>query len=526
MAIATEKRPCHSCRKRRVRCDFEEPACARCIKDQIHCPGYGIDIRFKLVKNRKRPAKRATPPKTVQQIPTAIAPLDQEELLMLNTIRSFNDHLLPLFIPAHPPFSRWNFQAVYFENLPLVIKRLSILLIKATTLGRTTSDTSIHPEILHHRGLAISELAREVACPANLEGKGLLLGSVLMMRTADMQVSKSSRNIHGCAADQLITKNGGAMKCCDGLLDIRHLILGYMVLEIYAASQTPISALDPEMDRKHIEWLKVTERYEDDLYRTAHICPLPIFHALICTNIFRQHSSLPDSNDTLHPQTFTSILNSITSFSATKWADQIVSAHQPRPQPLPSEMTTSAAISAWTAVALSHQAAALLYLCLSTTPPPDFQGKFDATVRQAKAHLHSSLSHLFVVSSMQPDDPIETQLWKYVQWPLTVSAYVTAEFGLAPSATRSGVTPDEESFEDELKTEIDRIRKVARFLGARPLWETIAEIEVVATRRRRDGWGGTLGFEGGTWRWWNKEDDGGKDAGIVAVSELGCGFFR
>lgn len=408
-------------------------------------------------------------------MPTPVAYLDPETMMLIDLVHSFNVHLLPLFIPAHPPFSRSAFFAIYSQGIPVVLRRLSILLIKATTLGRLKHDVSVHPEILHHRGRAIAEVATVLSDPANLE-TGLILGAILMLRFADMQVSKSSDAIHGVAADQLIGKNGGIMKCCQDIPDVRPLLLGSMVLEIFDPATKPATSLDFKMMTKQLECIPVFSRYEDQLLRMAHVCPLPIFHAIIYTNTLRLHLSTDDDTAILHPQTYSSILNLITSFDPSTWANTVMTAHHPRPHPLPKTTPTSTREkSAWTALATTYQTSALLYLLLSTppgpsatlpTPPPSPTNPTHTALHQTllatKSHLLTSIHYLFSLASSNPDDALETQLWKYLHWPLSISPYVKAAFGLG---------------DESVQTELGRLRRVAGFLGARPLWMIVGEVE-------------------------------------------------
>jgi len=37
---------CHTCRRRRVKCDEARPACQRCLKGNFECEGYVRDLKF------------------------------------------------------------------------------------------------------------------------------------------------------------------------------------------------------------------------------------------------------------------------------------------------------------------------------------------------------------------------------------------------------------------------------------------------------------------------------------------------
>jgi len=44
--MSTKRKPCHHCRRRRLRCDASVPFCMKCTTAGIQCPGYGQLLRW------------------------------------------------------------------------------------------------------------------------------------------------------------------------------------------------------------------------------------------------------------------------------------------------------------------------------------------------------------------------------------------------------------------------------------------------------------------------------------------------
>ncbi|KAK0112835.1 hypothetical protein ONS95_014562 [Cadophora gregata] len=49
---------CHTCRRRRVKCDFEAPNCQRCTKAKLHCEGYERKGGLRFVDEKEKAEKR------------------------------------------------------------------------------------------------------------------------------------------------------------------------------------------------------------------------------------------------------------------------------------------------------------------------------------------------------------------------------------------------------------------------------------------------------------------------------------
>ncbi|KAF2762426.1 hypothetical protein EJ05DRAFT_533985 [Pseudovirgaria hyperparasitica] len=98
VGVAGKSKACHDCKRRRVKCDFERPACRRCAKAGIECSGYAQEVVFvnRSIDN-----------------PTVSAP----SVLARSKIQSIQEELDELVSLSQTPESSVRFRAGVFKLL-------------------------------------------------------------------------------------------------------------------------------------------------------------------------------------------------------------------------------------------------------------------------------------------------------------------------------------------------------------------------------------------------------------------------
>ena len=157
---------------------------------------------------------------------------------------------------------------------------------------------------------------------------------------------------------------------------------------------------------------------------------------------------------------FSTLLQSVQTFDAERWASRVSAFGRARPETAGSVISVSSIICL-VSLARCYQSAVILYLVLSTSPCLALvDPQLRQTVHIAKYTLNQHLCLLFKQghngADLGCDGPLHTQLWKFVAWPIFVSLYVRAGWGIADSVS-----------EDDMKRDIEHMRSISSAMGTR-----------------------------------------------------------
>lgn len=114
---------CWECRRRCLVCDFTQPACSRCRRDGVDCPGYGASKPKRLkwltpgkVVSRIRKARQLLAPEISRQFSDRLKPTVTRGITMENTLSASSDDSISITLQQLPmmPDERQLFEAVEY----------------------------------------------------------------------------------------------------------------------------------------------------------------------------------------------------------------------------------------------------------------------------------------------------------------------------------------------------------------------------------------------------------------------------
>lgn len=190
-----------------------------------------------------------------------------------------------------------------------------------------------------------------------------------------------------------------------------------MMIDIFSATTCSVLFLDRKPMETQLDYIDFILDEEEII---SNGCPIPrvLLQNIIHTTLLR----VSQRNTTTHvekpfvpPQEFAAILRSIDNFDALSWANRVALYGRTRPQK-PTDCASAEFIVGWFALATCYKSAALLYLLLSCTSVCG--ESVMPKVLSAKRTLWMYTRLLLDISSLDHDGPVETQLWKFLRWPM------------------------------------------------------------------------------------------------------------
>lgn len=371
--------------------------------------------------------------------------------------------------PAHAPFERTLIDAAQWLAAPRVVQLSLVVMTLAVQRSRSCPVPSFDKEVLHYRGICLTELTALVA-DANIVHQVLTLECIQLVMLADMQLEPLGPwAYHLEATRRLIGLQDGLC----GLFQnpaLRYLLINFMEIDVLTSATCSVDVLDADVIDAQKDYHALLIDREEETITTACFMPLDLFQSSVDVNRLRlrcsQHDLSPDESFAIALE-FSRIEKAISTFNPSHWALRILSYGTVQPQPI-STLPSKQDSTAMTTLALCQQAAATLYLHLSCNPAPD--SHFLDTAHRA---LTANLANLLSQASSDTEAPLYTQLYKCAIWPLFVAAY--AKVGWDVGGRGNDDTED-----------LDRLRTVARKIQSRPLEaasDVLEKVKVVRARR-------------------------------------------
>lgn len=403
----------------------------------------------------------------------------REYMAMLESLHFFNNRLLLEITPAHAPFERTLIDVSQWLGAPRVAQLSLVVLTLAAQRSRTCSSPSFDKDVLHYRGVCLSELTVLIT-DANADYQALSFDCIQLVMLAEMQLEPLGPwAYHLEGTRRLIALQGGLQDLFYQKPALRNLLINYMEVDVLTAATCNAETLDEAAIDAQKDYFTLLADREGETITTACFMPIPLLQATAEINKLRlqcsQHDLSPDESFAIARE-FSRIQKTISAFDPSRWALRILAYGTVKPQQistLPSEQNTTAMAT----LALCQQAAATLYLHLSCNPAP--QSHFLDTTHQT---LKENLAELLSQASADTEAPLHKQLYKCAIWPLFVAAY--AEIGW-----------DVGDRGDDDSQDLNRLRIVAKLIQSRPLAVAAEVLEKMKVKRTYK-----IGA-GHSWRW-------------------------
>ena len=439
------KSQCLACQKRGDQCDSTPISCLRCEENNVRCPGYTDAFKKKHLtvydtpqngRRRVKPSKSTSP---ALQLMPSMTQQNKDWMNLQDSIKYYNSTVVPYTKPVHLPYKRQNIQTRYWDIMPEILRCLWIFNVRAMQAGRSATDPLSSSDLVQYRGRSLSELQvmMKNVPEAVKDPSGIALFSILLLMGAEMQISDSSWSTHLEAARKMIGLTGGLSTCFETFLPATHgPFISFMVADIVTATTCPAGLLSRGFVQTQRECLEVLPSIEQDLIASGYSYPLPVLLVMVQTNILRGRLNEMQTNGRTGLSTgvdFETLLSTIQMFDPERWASRVSAFGRARPETVENAVPVAGLICL-ASLAYCFKSAAILYLVLSTSPNEALAApQLRQIVHSARYALNQHLRLLFkqgqTGSDMGCDGPLQTQLWKFVGWPLFVSAYVRAAWG-------------------------------------------------------------------------------------------------
>ena len=480
--LADEWKPqCLACQTRGEECDSTPVFCNRCKEDNINCPGYSNAFENRVSRNRQHSRTEIksskSPSSTLQMVPS-MTQQNKDWTNLLDSIKYYNHNVVPYTKPAHLPYKRQNIQTRYWDLMPEVLHYLWIVNVRAMQAGRSAADPLSSSDLVQYRGRSLIELQvmmKDVS-EAVKDPSGVALFSILFLMGAEMQIADSSWSMHLEAARQIIGLKGGLGVCFETFFPATYgPLVSFMMVDIITATTCPARLFSSAFVRTQYECLNALPGVEQDLIASAYSCPLPVLLTIVRTNILRGRSNEIHTKGRIGLSSgfdFETLLSTIQAFDSERWALRVSAFGRARPETAENAIPVAGLICL-ASLASCFKAAAILYLVLSTSPDralrdPQFRQIVHSARYTLNQHLRLLLKQGRNGADMGCDGPLQTQLWKFVGWPLFVSAYVRAAWGAVSRGvnSKSGHVPGIDS-DDEAERDTEHMHAISAALGTR-----------------------------------------------------------
>jgi hypothetical protein len=395
---------------------------------------------------------------------------------LLESIKYYNSNVVPYSKPAHLPYRRQNIPTKYWDVMPEILRNLWIVAVGAMQAGRSDTDPLTNSSLVQYRGRSLNELQqlmKDVPAAVN-DPYGVALYSILFLLGAEMQISGSKWTSHMEAARRIIGLKGGLGICFESFPSVTHgPLTSFIMADTVTATTCPARLLGPAFVQTQRECLDVLPSVEQDVIAGAYSYPLPLLLSIIQTNVLRGQLHHNHSNDTGLKQfdfDFSALLQSVQTFDAERWASRVSAFGRARPESADNALPVSGIICL-ASLAHCYKSAVILYLVLSISPGLGIDPQLRQTVRIARHTLNQHLSLLFEQGHNRTDPgcdgPLHTQLWKFVAWPLFVSVYVRAAWGVIDCTVDSMDFANEMDSVDAMERDMRHLRAISAAMGTR-----------------------------------------------------------
>ncbi|OAX85250.1 hypothetical protein ACJ72_00372 [Emergomyces africanus] len=376
---------CHTCRKRRVRCDSTHPACNKCIAKGVKCLGYGKQKplvwlqgggnqnQYLVEGNNPEPPRRKkgrpkiivakedvkeptqkTPElekdersevmelvETASDISISLNNLDPQRVpetwdfkyplnikVVVSTIWYFNKYIYPEIDPI-----------VYYQDLPTIDPKdwqddvsnlLFNILVSAVATHKAVKSQqddqiSLGREIYQYKQQAFHRLNCELRNPKTQLGEITLI-CVLTLLLVELQQSAYGEWLaHFEGATTIIELKGGVKTVLDQCPILKSALTCYLIMDVLGAttSRKVLSVADASRQSGYSKDLPHIFRNGSETFVP---CPNKLFDCVIQINYYRALSAHAIGTNrmlTYFGNEIKSLLQSILSFSMPSWADSM-----------------------------------------------------------------------------------------------------------------------------------------------------------------------------------------------------------
>ncbi|EGD92211.1 hypothetical protein H112_00287 [Trichophyton rubrum D6] len=320
---------CHTCRKRRVRCDGAVPACQKCCDRQLDCLGYGKQKPLvwlaggghqnAFLCDRQKARKKGRPrlvvdgpspsqdtkdeDQDVKDVAVVVAPKAVPESMMFSypaeiqkvvrTIWYYEHELVPDLDPInHVDVKAAEDPTAWQDELASILWHVLICAVDTHKAIRSQSDVDagvelqVGREVYRSKSQTLRRIGRNIADPATRISDVTLVG-VLTLFMAETQLSAVGPwQTHFEGACHIIRMRGGVSAIARHSAGLNSLLTFFMIADVM--SYTTISSSLPMLDaRRQLEYTDVIQEVYQDGSGTCIPCPNQLFDAIIRINHLR-----------------------------------------------------------------------------------------------------------------------------------------------------------------------------------------------------------------------------------------------
>ncbi|KAK2791935.1 hypothetical protein FQN52_004377 [Onygenales sp. PD_12] len=373
---------CHTCRKRRVRCDSTRPACNKCVSKGVECLGYGKQkplIWLQGGGNQNQylaegSKSSSEPPKRKKGRPKILVAKDEtgdkrkapegehsngnEVLDLVATASDLSDSLVkfdPHNIPAALDFkypldvkvvvsTLWYFNKyvypdidpiIYYQSLPSVDPKSwqddisNLLLHVLVTVVATHKAIQTQPddqvsfghELYQYKQQAFNKLNVHLQNPSTQLGDLTLICVMSLLMMEAQQSAYGEWWAHFEGARKIIELKGGIKAIYDQSPFLKSCLTYYILNDVFSATTSPGVLSMAEASRQY-EYTEILTSVYQNGSETCVPCPNELLSCVIQINYFRSLSihAVGSIDFSISVQT---LLQNILSFSALDWADSM-----------------------------------------------------------------------------------------------------------------------------------------------------------------------------------------------------------
>ncbi|KAH6955873.1 fungal-specific transcription factor domain-containing protein [Ilyonectria sp. MPI-CAGE-AT-0026] len=424
----TDSKPCWTCLKRRLVCDFGRPGCWKCAARNAECPGYGKKpLKWLAPGQTRSKGRRARDESNVIRLCLTDS---SEASTLFEAIEYYNIRICPDQVATgcggHPK-SPFYIPIADAPNLPANIRYTVISIALAHRIIQSEESfesdrAALSAKLQSHRGSAIRHLAIQLKTAS--QAREVTLASVLVFLFAEIQHTLSPNWCYHCdAVYAVIDMLGGMSNTVLSQPLFQHLMRYFILVEIMGSTTAP--RVEPERILRQLELISLLPSLYGNGLSTSLPCPPDLLSDIISINYLRSELGpvLSRGNDV--KTAALNILKRVESFSAEKWIRDI-NQHEQRQVCDDKALQEQIGTWDWQSIAQIFQSAVALY-CVSSLLGVDkvsteLQGDVsgDAGLDFHIATLQSTYLDVLLRNLKDIASSPKSQLRKLVFWPLVI----------------------------------------------------------------------------------------------------------
>ncbi|SPO04657.1 uncharacterized protein DNG_07342 [Cephalotrichum gorgonifer] len=351
MSNQDKSQRCWECRTRRLVCDLAKPACKKCARRGVTCPGYDEKPLKWVTQRLKQPATKDHNLGT-RRSPPSNTPSPGTELVPLSPIRAVPPPSLELGDSAQTPFEAM----VYYNacigpdlnwtgdtdvNNPYLIPLAHvsampdsiIQTIICSSLGHRIMQLQDAPQqdqrtlatrLQSHRGKALRVIAQQL-CDPREQTSDVTLAAVIVLLLVEIQncLTLDWRQ-HGDGALTIIDMRGGMAKIMSGARPWSHILSCLLIIEVMGCTTAPRTKIERQRAHRQMDMISQLPQLYGNGLNTAFPCPPELFADIIRINYLRSVSPTDIVPDDEWQGMAVEILQHILVFSPDTWVASIM----------------------------------------------------------------------------------------------------------------------------------------------------------------------------------------------------------